>query len=210
MTKSRAIATLLIASTLFFSKPGAATCFPEQDNSVKAEYARSTLVLTGIVTEAHLLVDPTDPGWSPGIVYTLKTEHPYRGKAPATFVVLSENDSGRFPMEVGVSYLLFLSAPDDKHQYGASNCGNSGDASTHEQTLMLVEKLSGQNAVRATGSTDRQSHFAGWGGSVGFSPLSPRPAASLSLIRTSSPASICRPLRAMLPQLGHCSASHAW
>jgi len=94
------------------------------DYSLSGEYHRSDAVLTGLVTDAHLIEDKGDPVSFLAIVYSVRVDRSYRGDLRGVVRVYSENSSGRFPMELGTHYVLFL------HKSGpnlaAYDCGNSG------------------------------------------------------------------------------------
>jgi hypothetical protein len=78
------------------------------DYSLSGEYHRSDAVLTGLVTDAHLIEDKSDPVAFLGIVYSVRVDRSYRGGLRGVVRVYSENSSGRFPMELGRRYVLFL------------------------------------------------------------------------------------------------------
>ena len=74
-----------------------------------------------------------------GIAYTVQVEHTYRGKAKRNLVVFSENNSGRFPMELGVSYVLFLYKAGDHLE--ADYCGNSGEVAHKQKVLATLAAM---------------------------------------------------------------------
>lgn len=94
------------------------------DYSLPGEYRWSEAVITGLVTDAHLIEDKDDPEVFAGIRYSVRVDHAYKGNLPGVIQVYSENSSGRFPMDLGTRYVLFL------HKSGsnlsAHDCGNSG------------------------------------------------------------------------------------
>ncbi|WP_267225543.1 hypothetical protein [Dyella silvae] len=94
------------------------------DYSLPGEYKWSEAVITGLVTDAHLIEDKDDPEVFAGILYSVRLDHVYKGNLPSVAKIYSENNSGRFPMELGKRYVLFL------HKSGpnlsAYDCGNSG------------------------------------------------------------------------------------
>ncbi len=110
------------------------------DYSVASEFKRSGAVVTGIVMAARV-VPSTPHSWPDlGIAYTVQVEHTYRGKPEKDLVVFSENNSGRFPMELGVSYVLFLykTGPHLEADY----CGNSGQVAHKQKVLATLAAMS--------------------------------------------------------------------
>lgn len=109
------------------------------DYSVASEFKRSEAVVTGIVMAARVAQDAQHSWPFLGIAYTVQVQHTYRGKPQSNVVVFSENNSGRFPMELGTSYVLFL------YKAGlhleADYCGNSGPVADKQKVLMVLQGL---------------------------------------------------------------------
>jgi hypothetical protein len=129
--------TLLLPAVV--ASPGAAgVCLG--DYSLSGEYSRSEAVLTGMVTDAHLVEDKADPEIFAGIDYSVRVDRSYRGDLHGVVHVYSENSSGRFPMELGTRYVLFL------HKSGtnlaAYDCGNSGTIDDKSTVLRALSALS--------------------------------------------------------------------
>ena len=129
-----------IAALIISTLPGTtcATCLLG-NYSVPAEYQRSEAVISGVVTDAHLVPDKEDPESSSGISYTIKITHSFRGSLHVKTTIYSENSSGRFPLELGTEYVLFLSK--QGHEFVADNCGNSGPYYEKKSTVAAIEKL---------------------------------------------------------------------
>lgn len=119
------IAALLLVAAL----PMAASAYCGKGHpDVAQELNDSRLVLVGSVSSA------TDwshaGGFTDGTLYSVEVTESLKGEAPPTMTLYSENSSGRFPMEVGVSYLIFAyegvfefrTSP----EFAVDNCGNSG------------------------------------------------------------------------------------
>jgi hypothetical protein len=116
-----------------------AFCFAPQ-LQVSDEYFVSNLVLTGTVMTSRNVVDPADPeGWT-GTFYTVRVDKVYRGNAPKTLVVYSENTTARFPMELHRPYILFLTK-DTESNWMVDNCGNSGEMSLSFSVLEQLKQL---------------------------------------------------------------------
>ena len=117
-----------------------AACFDE-DHSVPTEYRASAAVLSGVVVSAQMLPSTDDdaPGAFDGIYYKIQVIHSYRGPFRSTVTIYSENSSGRFPMDVGSNYIVFL----DKrgNHLAADNCGNSGLLEENQKVVTVVERL---------------------------------------------------------------------
>lgn len=128
----------LLLSALTASPGAAGVCLG--DYSVSSEYSRSEAVLTGTVTDAHLVEDKTYPVSFAGIAYSVSVDRSYRGDLHGVVQVYSENSSGRFPMELGTRYVLFL------HKSGtnltAYDCGNSGPIDDKATVLRALSALS--------------------------------------------------------------------
>jgi hypothetical protein len=109
------------------------------DYSVGAEYGRSVAVVTATVLSERTVPDKTEPEFIAGTFYTLRIQESFRGTLTNTAEVYSENSSGRFPMEKGKAYLLFLYR--DEGQLSADPCGNSGLVSQKKDVLATVRAL---------------------------------------------------------------------
>jgi hypothetical protein len=118
--------------------PVAAVClngFP----SVEDEYNKCDMVFIGhVVSEQPEPEDP--PRYLEGTTYTVRVDEVLRGKPSPTLRLFSENSSGRFPMEVGGKYLLFLHR-DPRERDGVDHCGNSGLLSERAEALKTVRRL---------------------------------------------------------------------
>ena len=132
-----AILLLLLATGLATSNT-LGVCLLD-DYTVEREFERSSDVLLAKVVSERRVSDPEDPEGFAATVYTVKAKQWFRGNVRRTLEVFSENSSGRFPMERGQTYLLFLSP--DGAQLSADNCGNSGLVSEKQQALSVVRGL---------------------------------------------------------------------
>jgi hypothetical protein len=109
---------------------------------VRNEFFENELVFTGkVISEekVHQINDFFD-----GIYYEIQIIDVFRGSPKETVTVFSENSSGRFPMEVGQSYLVFTSIePQEyvKDTYAISNCGNSGKIHERQEALKAIKQL---------------------------------------------------------------------
>jgi hypothetical protein len=108
--------------------------------SVAQEYAKAKAVVIAAVTQADYTAAPDDQYFVAGTTYQLKIEKIFRGDVASQAGVFSENSSGRFSMQIGHEYLLFLSLED--RLYIVDNCGNSAALSRSGSVLKQVERLS--------------------------------------------------------------------
>ena len=67
---------------------------------------------------------PESKKYLDGTTYSVQVEEVLRGSPGKTVKLFSENSSGRFPMEVGAAYLVFVHEELDR--LAADYCGNSG------------------------------------------------------------------------------------
>ncbi len=107
------------------------------DYSVGGEFERSVAVLIGTVVSER--ATPESKDLYEGVTYTVKVDESFRGHAPATVELFSENSSGRFPMAKGEKYVLFLYQVADR--LAADNCGNSGLVAEKQDVLTAVREL---------------------------------------------------------------------
>ena len=131
-----------VVSILATATPAAAVCLLNE-YSVGAEFNRSRIVMVGKVEGARTITDAD--GLVSGTFYRLRTTRIFKGSPRRSLPLYSENASGRFPMDLGRAYLLFVYSGvfnDDIHSLAVDNCGNSArlgpDAS---KALMAVRKL---------------------------------------------------------------------
>jgi len=109
--------------------------------SVRQEYAKSWAVFTGRVLSAREVPPTADDRWLNGTMYTVGVRRVMRGTPPTRLDVFSENSSGRFPMDRGVVYLLFVYH--DLGRYAVDNCGNSAPLSQAGAALDTLRLLVG-------------------------------------------------------------------
>ncbi|WP_133155287.1 hypothetical protein [Kinneretia aquatilis] len=91
------------------------------------------------IRERVLTEDLSDPIGVTAIEYRIKVSKVLRGKASRELTVRSENNSTRFPMDVGVSYLLMLNR-DLNGKLFVDNCGNSGTLSDRKAERRALEE----------------------------------------------------------------------
>jgi hypothetical protein len=106
--------------------------------SVDTEWAEDSLIVSGVPDSVTKVV--SSQGFVERTVSQVRVLHAYRGRPTATITVYSENDSGRFPMDRGVGYVLFLSRWEDGHLH-VDNCGNSRPLARAADVLQRLRTL---------------------------------------------------------------------
>jgi len=147
------------------NQPAWATCYPNEDYSVAAEFHRSDIVAlvraTGVVwldenREPTRLKRPLTFGKMPGgfdpyigAYYSVRLVRRFKGNPPSRFRIFSENTTARTPLRMGPTLLLFIyrtRVADDYKNVGdlvVDNCGNSALASGVPNEVRLVSQLAG-------------------------------------------------------------------
>ena len=130
---------VLCATVILFTAPphpSHAVCLNGHP-SVPDEYVQSDAVLIGQVIGYRAV--PEADGYYEGDGYRIRVRELFRGRVPASFEVFSENSTGRFPMEVRRTYLLFVYR--DRGRLMVDNCGNSGVLAASAAALDTVRQL---------------------------------------------------------------------
>jgi RNase P/RNase MRP subunit POP5 len=111
--------------------------------SLAEEFKNSTMVIVGKVISARYVREPGE--LIKGTYYSLQVAEALKGSPPKIVELYSENSSGRFPMGVGVLYLIFASEgifEGIKGQRLAIDAsGNSGTLRTAKKALATARKL---------------------------------------------------------------------
>ncbi len=132
--------TILIAiSFLLLSSSADAVCL-KGNPSAKQEYADSQSVFIGKVLEHKHVPESRD--YYDGDEYTIQVQEVFKGESKHQIVIFSENSSGRFPMTVGSTYILFVYV--ELGRFQVSNCGNSGLLSDKKDVVSVVQTLKSQ------------------------------------------------------------------
>lgn len=107
--------------------------------SVSKEYAASKAVLVAKVVGRSSVPALKDGFFLDGTMYRLALERTLYGQIYSAPEVFSENSSGRFPMKLGATYLLFVYVQHGR--FLVNYCGNSGLLSNRTKELKQVEQL---------------------------------------------------------------------
>jgi hypothetical protein len=129
---------IFLAFAPFFFLPTAAGFCPRIKIHVNNEFFKSRFVVLGQVLSEKTEVD--SDGFLVLTDYQVKVLKTYRGYYRQILSIRSENDSGRFPMQKGQKYVLFVRTFEG-HLY-IDNCGNSGVFSNAKETIDGIKGIS--------------------------------------------------------------------
>jgi len=102
--------------------------------STQGEFRTARYVLQGFVKSGA--VDPLDKdGFITGEHYTVDSLNVFKGRIRKSIVIYNPNDSGRFPLDIGSSYILFVSR-DWKGRNVIDSCGNSVRLDNTQEPLL--------------------------------------------------------------------------
>jgi len=108
------------------------------DYTIRAEFSRSDVIAIARVEKSYEV--PDEGNWYEGTNYGLTLLEVLKGKVPdGKLTVFSENSSGRFPMEVNSTYLVFISTDLDRNTI--DNCGNSALVAASSDAIKEVKEL---------------------------------------------------------------------
>jgi len=123
---------------------GIASAYCPSYPGVELEFGESELVFVGKVVSEEK-VHESQEGYFDGINYTLSIIETLKGTHGQIVTVFSENSSGRFPMVIGETYLVFTSIAPGTFAgvpvYTVSYCGNSGKVQERKDALSTARKL---------------------------------------------------------------------
>jgi hypothetical protein len=131
----RGVAFLFVVSLL---SPSLAAAFcPRIKTYANNEFFKSKFVVVGQVLSERTQVD--GDGFLVLTDYQVKVLRTYRGSHRQFLQIRSENDTGRFPMQKGQEYLLFVRTFEGN--FFIDNCGNSGHLSEAEDTIDVIKQI---------------------------------------------------------------------
>jgi hypothetical protein len=126
----------IVVIILLAVEPATGACLHGQ-LSVTDEYTKSHGVLIGRVISSEPVGESKD--YLDGYIYTVKVKEKIRGNVADPLILFSENSSGRFPMSVGIEYVLFVYEALGRTM--VDNCGNSGPLSEKKDVARTVRRL---------------------------------------------------------------------
>ena len=144
----RRIAGTVLTISILGPGVSAAVCLdPKTDLSgyhipLNEEIDSSPFIAIGkVVAENRLNDGPDGPDWIVATVYSVRIERVLKGRLPSSIKVRTENDSGRYVMDVGETHVLFLSPLPTKRGDGylADSCGNSSALPKGESVVKVVQ-----------------------------------------------------------------------
>jgi hypothetical protein len=153
--------TLLIGWAVFLAAcplgSGVALAFCPEPNPprVCTEFFHVSAVFVGTVISVTKKKGTDDfiDGWS----YLLNVDKNYRGAERSPIYVFTSNDSGRFPMKIGHTYLLFPSWSNRRlNIYG---CGNSTELSKANDLVQQLDEIEKNMEKDSGGDIGGQVHL---------------------------------------------------
>ncbi|HLY61871.1 MAG TPA: hypothetical protein VKV95_14080 [Terriglobia bacterium] len=138
--------SFVLCISLSSALPAAAVCL-QPNPTIRAEFSHSDAVFVGtVISERALLSDGESiDGW----YYSLRVEEAIRGLSSHDIAVYTGNDSGRYPLQVGRQYLLFVTNYEGRLEiYGCGNSGMLPEALGREREVERV-KLESEKASTA-------------------------------------------------------------
>jgi hypothetical protein len=125
MNRGISVLGSIVVAALGVSSPITHAVCLEGNLSVEREL-KTSLGVVVVTVESERPTPSLYPDFADDTIYRIKVSEQLRGKVPKTMNLLSENSSGRFLMEVGETYLLFISKRSGT--FAVDSCGNSGEA----------------------------------------------------------------------------------
>ena len=121
-----------------------AVAYCDSRPTVEQEFKTSAVVCIGKVTDARE-VAVRSQSVTGGTFYSIEVVEVLKGGASRSLQLYSERSSGRFPMQVGVQYLIFAESGTFEgisgQQLGVNSCGNSAPLPKGHKTLETVRRL---------------------------------------------------------------------
>ena len=135
---------LISSSTLLLAAAVSAAAYCDSFLTVEQELKTSPLVFVGKVTRTRRVVVRSE-SITGGTLYSVDVAEALKGRPPHKLELYSENSSGRFPMEVGVEYIIFADYGVFEgirgRQLAVINCGNSAPLPKGNKTVETVRRL---------------------------------------------------------------------
>lgn len=111
--------------------------------TVEDELKGSAVAVVGTVVKSRNVSDKD--GFVMGTFYSVRVKEVLTGAPSSAVELYSENSSGRFPMKVGIRYLIFAHENSfegfDGPRLAINNCGNSGTVANSKKALVKVRAL---------------------------------------------------------------------
>lgn len=134
--KKKIITAITAIIFLMTSSFATAVCL-KGHRSVAEEYADTENIIIGKVIKKKDI--PEVDNYEEGTNYTVEIQEIIKGNLNKSVIIFSENSSGRFPMSIGKTYILFIYY--NVGRYQIDNCGNSGLLSKKEEIIKTLLQL---------------------------------------------------------------------
>lgn len=131
-----AIIGLLFGGGTLYPLAASAACYSGHP-TVGAERSDSKFVISGRAIASRDVMSPDDPAIVGKTIYDVAVLKTYKGTPGSTISITSVNTSSRFPMNIGQTYLLFVS--EYEGEYFVDSCGNSGEVIEKKSALKELE-----------------------------------------------------------------------
>ena len=128
--------TLIMIVFFFMVSTANAVCLHGHPRAIKEEFSNSQGVFIGKVVSAAPVSESGK--YLEGQNYAVEVQKVFKGKLTNTIIIFCENSSGRFPMTVGQTYIIFLY---NDGRFQIDNCGNSGLVSQKQEIVKAVKQL---------------------------------------------------------------------
>ena len=135
--RSAVLARIAIASGLLAMASTVHAVCVNGHPSVTAEYQQSRFVVVGRVIAEEPAAESSQ--FLEGTTYVVVVKEALKNNPPKAIRLFSENSSGRFPVQIGETYLLFVYEALGRRM--VDNCGNSVLASSTSSALSAVRSL---------------------------------------------------------------------
>jgi len=132
------IFSLLLATVLAMPFKTQAVCL-SRDYSLRTEYVGASAVVIAEALSEQIVPDPDDPVGFAATLYKVRIDESIRGSLHGVVELYSENSSGRFPLEIGKKYILFIYT--DQGVLEVDNCGNSGPLNEKKEVVAAAREL---------------------------------------------------------------------
>jgi len=126
LDSKRSLARFVIWLSILSAGHANALCYSGHPD-IDSERRDSKFVFLGKVTSSKVVMSEEEPGFIDHTDYDVAVLQSFKGKPGRDITIMSVNTSARFPMDIGQTYVLFVSV-DNEGSYFVNSCGNSAVA----------------------------------------------------------------------------------
>ncbi len=134
----------MVSSALLVAAAASASAYCDSFPTVEQEFKTSALVFVGQVTSVRE-VAVRSQAITGGTFYSVEVVEVLKGRPSHNLQLYSENSSGRFPMEVGVQYVIFADYAVFEgirgQKLAINPCGNSAPLAKAQKALAVLHAL---------------------------------------------------------------------